>query len=360
MKTTHYLPVVLASLIAADSLAAHSAASQTLRIPGPPASVIAELERSLTEHPDDALLMGRLAVAYQQAGQWKAGYQLARRRLAATPQDTAALYDAGAAALFVIMGRRKELTPQEIGQIAEEGVQHLARAISQVSDFTSAMIYKSRLYREQSQLASDPGEIAKLEILAAAAMIDAIQTKRPGTAPGFPGGAFAALPVVVIPTELRAENLLPPGTASFLAAPTEVPRPITRIVEESPTTPATAGQNSSFSFESPTVLTPNPDSYDIGPFMRDVLSKLMASWYALMPEAARRGEKGRVLFQFTIMKDGTVQDRKLVITSGNQALDSAAEVAIQHARFAPLPTGFKGDRIILSMPFLYNIKSGER
>src|SRR5262245_51441591 len=245
MKTTRYLPIVLTTLIAAGSFAVHSAAAQTANAAVRPSTVIAELERSLTEKPDDALLMVRLAAEYQKAGRWKAGYQLAMRRLAATPQDAPALYDAGAAAFWVITAGRRELTTQEIGQIAEEGVQNLGRAISQVRDFTSAMIYKSKLYREQSQLALDPREIARLQTLAAAAMNDAIQTKRPGAAAEFPRGVFAAQPIVVIPTELRSEDLLPPGTATFIGAPTEVPRQIVRIVEESRATPG-AGQNSSF------------------------------------------------------------------------------------------------------------------
>jgi len=75
-----------------------------------------------------------------------------------------------------------------------------------------------------------------------------------------------------------------------------------------------------------------------------------------MPEAALRGDKGHVEFMFTIMRDGTVQDLRLVLTSGNQALDQAAEAAIQRARFAPLPAGFEGDRLRLRVPFTYNIK----
>lgn len=161
MKTTRYLAIVLASLVAGDSFAVHSAAAQTSNAAvRPPSSVIAELQQSLSERPNDALLMGRLAAEYQKEGRWKAGYQWARKRLAATENDAGALYDAGAAAFLVITAGRQELTTQEIGQIAEEGVQNLGKAISQVRDFTSAMIYKSKLYREQSKLVSDPNESA--------------------------------------------------------------------------------------------------------------------------------------------------------------------------------------------------------
>ena len=361
MKTTRCLAIVLATLIAADSSGVHSAAAQTSNTAVRPASsVIAELQRSPTEKSDDALSVGSQAAEYQQAGRWKAGYDLAMRRLAATPEDAAALYDAGAAAFWVITAGKQELTPQEIGQIAEKGVQNLDKAISRVRDFTSAMIYKSKLYREQSKLVSDRNEIARLQTLAAAAMNDAIQTKRPGTAAVFPRGAFASPPIVVIPVELRSEDLLPPGTATFIAAPTEVPRQLARIVEEPRATPGAVGQNSSLSIDPPTILSPNPAGYDIAPFLINMLDRLRFSWYAVMPEAARRGEKGRVDFIFTIVRDGTVQDVKLILTSGNQALDQAAEAAIQRSRFAPIPDGFKGDQFTLRVPFLYNMNPGER
>lgn len=360
MKTTSCLVIALASLMVGDWFAVHSAAGQT---PGtavrPPSSVIAELQQSLAERPNDALLMGRLASEYQQTGRWKAGYQLAMSRLATAPQDAAALYDAGAAAFWVITAGKQQLTTQEIGQIAEEGVQNLGRAISQLRDFTSAMIYKSKLYREQSKLASDANESARLQTLAAAAMNEAIQTKRPGTAAEFPRGVFAAPPIVVIPTELSSQDLLPPGSATFITAPTQVPRQIGRIVEEPRATSGATDQNSSFSID-PQVLSPNPAGYNFGPFLFDALNRLRTSWYAVMPEAARRGEKGRVDFMLTIMRDGTVQDLKLLIPSGNQALDQAAEAAIQQSRFAPIPAGFQGDQLRLRMAFLYNTKSGER
>jgi TonB family protein len=141
-----------------------------------------------------------------------------------------------------------------------------------------------------------------------------------------------------------------------------VPKQIVRIIEEPPATPGASpvpvgtGQNSSFSVDRPTILSPNPAGYDIGPFIRDVINKLRISWYSVMPEAARKGDKGRVDLLFTIMKDGKVQDVTVIIESGNPALDSAARAAVALSQFAPLPDESKMDRIRLRVPFLYNIK----
>jgi protein TonB len=80
-----------------------------------------------------------------------------------------------------------------------------------------------------------------------------------------------------------------------------------------------------------------------------------------MPQAATRGERGRVVARFTILRDGKVQDLQLVIQSGNEALDLAVQAAINRSSpFAPLPADFKRDRIVLQLPFLYNMKSGDR
>jgi TonB family protein len=343
--------IILIVATAALSLLVQTAAAQTPNTParpGPP--VIVELEQSLNQKPADPILMGRLAAEYQKAGRWRDGYQLAIRRLSASPEDAAALYDAGAAAFWMITGGRRELTPQEIGRIAEEGVLDLSKAIARVRDFTSAMIYQSQLYRARAESVSDPKEIERFQNLAAGALNNALQTRKPGAATGLPPGAFAQLPVLVVPRDLRSQDLLPPGTATFIAMFAEVPKAIARVVEE-----PGAAQNPLLSFE-PQILSPNPAGYNVAPTILDVTNKLRVSSYSLMPEAALKGEKRRVDLLFTIMKDGKVQDVRLIAQSGNPAFDQAAIAAVQMSRFAPFPDAIKMDQIRLRIAFLYNIK----
>ena len=117
-------------------------------------------------------------------------------------------------------------------------------------------------------------------------------------------------------------------------------------------------QNSS-SLDPPAILS-DTQGYDFGRYLNAVITKVRSNWFSVMPESARLGQKGRVLVRFTIVKDGKVQDLKAVLESGNQALDRAAVAAVQTSNpFPALPDDFKGERIVLQFPFLYNMKSDE-
>jgi TonB family protein len=92
--------------------------------------------------------------------------------------------------------------------------------------------------------------------------------------------------------------------------------------------------------------------------MTAVITRVRYNWYSLMPEIARKGEKGRVVVTFTIVRDGKVQDLQVRLSSGNNALDRAASGAIvASSPFPALATDFKGEQLVLEIPFLYNIKS---
>src|SRR5262245_19179336 len=104
----------------------------------------------------------------------------------------------------------------------------------------------------------------------------------------------------------------------------------------------------------PTILS-DTKGYDFGPYIHNVLTRVRQNWYALVPEVVLKGQKGRAVVVFTIVRDGKAQDLRLVASAGHQALDRAATGAIETSSpFAPLPTEFKGDRIVLQLPFLYN------
>jgi protein TonB len=80
------------------------------------------------------------------------------------------------------------------------------------------------------------------------------------------------------------------------------------------------------------------------------------NWYAVIPESARLGEKGRVAIIFEIVKDGSVPELRLVRSSGSDALDRAALAGIHaSAPFPPLPSEFTGNHLVLQFIFLYNL-----
>jgi len=78
----------------------------------------------------------------------------------------------------------------------------------------------------------------------------------------------------------------------------------------------------------------------------------------VMPQSALLGDRGRVMLQFRIMKNGGVpsDDPARVMGSGKEPLDRAAVSAIRSSNpFEPLPPAFHGPFIEIRIIFLYNL-----
>ncbi len=105
------------------------------------------------------------------------------------------------------------------------------------------------------------------------------------------------------------------------------------------------------------MLTPT-EGVDFTNYLARVLASVKRNWYAVIPESARLGEKGRVMLQFRIQRDGNVPfpEPALVATSGKEPLDRAALSSIRASSpFEPLPPAFSGPYIELRFIFLYNL-----
>ena len=105
------------------------------------------------------------------------------------------------------------------------------------------------------------------------------------------------------------------------------------------------------------ILTPT-EGVDFSDYMARVIAAVRRNWYAVMPESAQLGDRGRVALQFRIMKNGSVPDGEPVrlIGSGKEPLDRAAVSAIRSSNpFEPLPPAFSGPYIELRFYFLYNL-----
>jgi outer membrane biosynthesis protein TonB len=104
------------------------------------------------------------------------------------------------------------------------------------------------------------------------------------------------------------------------------------------------------------MLTPT-EGVDFSGYLNRVVASVKQNWYSIMPESVYLGDKGRVVWQFRIMRDGSVpgQDPALMSTSGKDPLDRAASSAIRASSpFEPLPSQFSGPYIELRFIFLYN------
>jgi len=114
-----------------------------------------------------------------------------------------------------------------------------------------------------------------------------------------------------------------------------------------------------FSTEGPIILS-DTLGVDFGPYLARVVYIVRRNWYAVIPESARLGEKGRVGIVFEILKDGSVPQLRLVASSGADPLDRAALAGIRASiPFPPLPDEFTGNHLVLQFIFLYNTTLGQ-
>jgi TonB family protein len=93
-------------------------------------------------------------------------------------------------------------------------------------------------------------------------------------------------------------------------------------------------------------------------YMHRMLENVRRNWYAVMPQSALLGDRGRVLLRFKIMANGSVpnEDPSREMGSGKEPLDRAAISAIRSSNpFEPLPSAFPGPYIEIRIMFLYNL-----
>jgi TonB family protein len=94
---------------------------------------------------------------------------------------------------------------------------------------------------------------------------------------------------------------------------------------------------------------------DFAPYIQRMLQSVRTNWYPLIPESVNLGQKGTVVIEFVIGKDGTVTGMRLRTPSGSVPLDRAAWGGIRGSNpFAPLPADFKGEFIAIAIKFMYN------
>jgi TonB family protein len=96
---------------------------------------------------------------------------------------------------------------------------------------------------------------------------------------------------------------------------------------------------------------------DFGPYMKQLKVTVQNHWEPLIPEAALPPmmKKGRVVVEFAIMKDGTIQGMRMISGSGDVALDRAAWGALTYSIPLPrLPVQFSGDYLLIRAAFYYN------
>jgi TonB family protein len=104
-------------------------------------------------------------------------------------------------------------------------------------------------------------------------------------------------------------------------------------------------------------LLSDPLGVDFKPYLIQILARVRRNWFAVIPESAKMGNRGEVLLQFIIDRDGQVPKLVIATPSGAESLDRAAVAGISASvPFPPLPKEFKGKEVRLQFAFKYNIK----
>jgi TonB family protein len=103
-------------------------------------------------------------------------------------------------------------------------------------------------------------------------------------------------------------------------------------------------------------LLSDPQNIDFKPYMLQVLNKVRAQWFAVIPQIARTGRQGIVVLQFSVDRRGAVPKLVIANTSGTVAFDQAAVASVSASNpFPPLPAEYKGTEIRLQLAFSYNV-----
>lgn len=222
----------------------------------------------------------------------------------------------------------------------------------------------------------DPRILKQMEARAAeTALPPPGSAPQPAPAPSAPS-ASAAQPAPLPPS--RLENAKPSPTPGKLNLPLpnlSPGRALQQSVQDAmrrPTGPAVNSQDAMPQQRGPggneggglgylgnqvQILTPT-EGVDFTNYLARMLAGIKRNWYAIIPESAQLGDKGAVVTQFRIMKDGNVPfpEPALVRTSGKEPLDRAAMASIRASSpFEPLPTAFSGPFIEIRIIFLYNL-----
>jgi TonB family protein len=104
-------------------------------------------------------------------------------------------------------------------------------------------------------------------------------------------------------------------------------------------------------------LLSDTQGVDFKPYLIRILALVRQNWFAVLPESVRLGNRGTVLLQFVIDRNGQVPKLVIATPSGSESLDKAAVAGVSATvPFPPLPQEFKGKEIRLQFSFKYNIR----
>ncbi|PYQ15126.1 MAG: hypothetical protein DMF80_10310 [Acidobacteria bacterium] len=96
----------------------------------------------------------------------------------------------------------------------------------------------------------------------------------------------------------------------------------------------------------------DPEGADFTLWINHFKNEIYRNW--IVPQAALLGFRGHVDIEFTVERDGSMKDLRVLKSSGTPALDRAAQNALLGSRFLPLPSDFGPPQVTIQVMFFYN------
>jgi protein TonB len=96
----------------------------------------------------------------------------------------------------------------------------------------------------------------------------------------------------------------------------------------------------------------DPEGADFTVWINHFKNEVYRNW--IVPQAALLGFRGHVDLEFSVERDGTLTDLRMLKSSGTPALDRAAANALMGSRLLPLPRDFGPPRVTMQVTFFYN------
>lgn len=96
----------------------------------------------------------------------------------------------------------------------------------------------------------------------------------------------------------------------------------------------------------------DPQGADFTLWINHFKNEVYQNW--IIPQPALMGFRGHVDLEFTVERDGTLTNLKLLKSSGTAALDRAAQNALLGSRLLALPSDYGPPRVAMQVTFYYS------
>ena len=119
---------------------------------------IQEFQKVIQRDPNNIGAIAGLASIYQNTVRFDDAKKLYVRQAQLSPEDPVTSYSVGSINWWMLADRSNPRSPEEKGQLIEEGLKYLDRAIQINPDYEDAISFKNLLYRQKAEIAATPDE----------------------------------------------------------------------------------------------------------------------------------------------------------------------------------------------------------